>query len=403
MDAKVKNGIAVLEEFLQEKYVENFDNIEKDDNSKIANLVSVCPNYFYVPRVEGFGLLDYIEYDGKAFYLIKKQNLPEEIRESLVGGDAGKGEYTDYVSLNDVYGVTSNLKVYYCSGGLDSIQNLAKEDVDNAKERDVFTDLENDGLGKLLSPYDSSKDGKIQSTEISSITELELTETVDLKNIYNLYSLEKLIIKEVKDIDLTGIENCMNLKYIWFYKGSAKSYEPIGKLEEKLTTLIFSGAIQTDVEKLCSEIKDYELTGLTYLAFFGSGLTYNASGPVYFMNVTDRRAWEARISEFTTLIPFNDLKDSTKKSIKYLWLFGNKLENLNELNGFENLIYLNAMGNNLNNIEGLKNCKKIEYLRLDNNKFNDNDLKQNNETDSLYCLQNLSELNWLDISINSRY
>ena len=268
MSAKQKSGIAILEEFLQEKYVENFDSIEKDNNTKIANLVSVCPDYFYVPKNKGFGVLDYIEYEGKAFYLIEKKSLPEEIRESLVGGDAGKGEYTDYVSLNDVYGVNSELKVYYCSEGLDTIQNLAKEDIDDAKERDVFTDLGNNGLGKLLSSYDANKDGKIQSTEISSIKELELTQDTDLKDIYNLYSLEKLVIKEVQNVDLTGIENCMKLKYVWFYYSSAKNYEPIGKLGEKLNYLYFTKAVDSDLEKLCNDLKNYDLSKLSYLAFW---------------------------------------------------------------------------------------------------------------------------------------
>ena len=267
MSAKQKQGIAALEEFLQEKYVEKFEDFEESKN-RIANFVVAYPEYFYVPRVEGFGVLDYIEYEGKAFYLIKKQNLPEEIREGLVGGDVGQGEYTDYVSLNDVYGVNSSLKVYYCYGGLDSIQNLGKDDVDNAVERDVFEDLENSGLGKLLAPYDSNKDGKIQSTEVSSITELEVTENIDLKDIYNLYSLEKLVIKEVKNVDLSGIENCMKLKLVWFYYSSAKNYEPIGMLGEKLNNLYVSGAINTDLEKICDDLKKYDLSKLEYLAFW---------------------------------------------------------------------------------------------------------------------------------------
>ena len=32
MNAKIENGIAVLEEFLQEKYVENFENLSEREN-----------------------------------------------------------------------------------------------------------------------------------------------------------------------------------------------------------------------------------------------------------------------------------------------------------------------------------------------------------------------------------
>ena len=344
-------------------------------------------------------MLDYIEYNGKAFYLIEKKNLPEEIRESLVGGDAGNGEYTDYVSLNDVYGVNSDLKVYYCSGGLDSIQNLGKDDVDDAVERDVFTDLESDGLGKLLSQYDSSKDGKIQSSEISSITQLEVTENIDLSDIYNLYSLEKLIIKEVQNVNLSGIENCMKLNYIWFYNSPAVSYEPVGKLGGKLTQLYFSHINDTYLEKVCEDIKNYDLSGLTHLGIFGGTGNFN-SGPEKYLGVTDRNInFGQRVDEVTTLDPLSKIKNQL--SIKYLWIRSCKITNLNGIKDFTNLIYLNSYGNSLNDINGLEKLTNIEYLRLANNSFNDEATKQNDNRDSLYVLQKLTKLFWLDIATNS--
>ena len=250
------------------------------------------------------------------------------------------GKYTDYVSLNDVYGVNSRLKVYYCSGGLDSIQNLGKDDIDEAKERDVFTDLEN-GLGKLLSPYDANKDEKIQSTEISSITRLEVTEAMDLKDIYNLYSLERLIINGVQDVDLTGIENCLKLNNILFFKGSAKSYEPIGKLGGKLNKLFFYIIKDGEFQKLCSNLSNFELTGLNYLGFFNSD-SWQISvdrGPWMDLNATDRSETATRMTELTDISMLNNFNSSTKLAVKYLWIVGSKIENLNGLDEFENLIY----------------------------------------------------------------
>ncbi len=270
MTAKQKQGIVALEEFLQEKYLEKYEDFEENSN-RIANFVKAYPEYFYVPREKGFGVLDYIEYNGKAFYLIEKENLPEEIKGQLVGGEAGNGEYTDYLGLNDVYGVNSKLKVYYCSGGLDSIQNLGKEEVDDAVERDVFTldSTNSNELGSLLSVYDSNKDGKIQSSEISSITELEITEAVDLKDIYNLYSLEKLIINKVQGIKLDGIENCMKLKFIWFFESSTLDYTPVGKLGDKLTNLYFSISDGNDyLSNLCEDLSNYDLPNLAYLGLW---------------------------------------------------------------------------------------------------------------------------------------
>lgn len=65
-NANMKSGIAVLEEFLHEKYVENY-NIN-ESSKKLFYLIKMYPQYFYIPRLEGYGGLDYIETEGKSLY-----------------------------------------------------------------------------------------------------------------------------------------------------------------------------------------------------------------------------------------------------------------------------------------------------------------------------------------------
>ena len=82
--------MVALEEFLQEKYVENYEKFETDE-LKINVLEQEYPQYFYIPRNENVGNLNYIvDSDGNALYPIKKSGLPDEIKDGLVGGDAGK-------------------------------------------------------------------------------------------------------------------------------------------------------------------------------------------------------------------------------------------------------------------------------------------------------------------------
>ena len=177
MSAKQKQGMAALEEFLQQKYVEIYNDVEENDNiNKVEELMNINKYsvFFYIPSNEGIGGLRYVvDSEGHALYLIKKANLPEEIKEGLVGGDAGEGTYNDYVGLNDVYGVTTNLKVYYCSGGLDTLQGLARENLDNDNpRREVFS--KDAPMSKLLSKYDIDKDGVISAEETKSVKNLEL-------------------------------------------------------------------------------------------------------------------------------------------------------------------------------------------------------------------------------------
>ena len=117
--------MAALEEFLQEKYVENFENMESSDNSKtpVENMIDLYSEWFYRTGSNYYVLKDYTYKDEEGntksdlikVRLIRKKNLPKEIQESLVGGDAkgldGK-EDSDYGydNLKDVYGVTRRFK-----------------------------------------------------------------------------------------------------------------------------------------------------------------------------------------------------------------------------------------------------------------------------------------------------
>ena len=81
MEAKVKIGIAQLEEFLQEEYVENYDKMSEQD-IKVKGLRDSYPEYFYDPAEDDYGVEHYVtDSKGHALYLIKKQNLPNEIKE----------------------------------------------------------------------------------------------------------------------------------------------------------------------------------------------------------------------------------------------------------------------------------------------------------------------------------
>ena len=104
MDAKFNSGIAVLEEWVQQKYVDFYDDVDKY-NSKPELLNAKIKNFLLKD-----GTKIYVTYNGKMYYLINKSSLPKEIQEQLVGGDTT--EYSQYIRLQDVYGVTSDLKIY---------------------------------------------------------------------------------------------------------------------------------------------------------------------------------------------------------------------------------------------------------------------------------------------------
>ena len=204
MDVNIKNSVAVLEEFLQEEYVEIYDKeVNNSEFSKIELLQKYYKDYFYIPKEENIGNLNYVvNSDGKALYLIKKSGLPKNIQEMIKGGsDEGK-TYTDYQSLNDVYGVTKDLKVYYSSGPEAQIFALSKDlelDDDNL-QRKVFDNQS--GYFETLSSYDIDKNGEVSVEELKSVVSLTIDSTSNINSLSDLYNLvsflpTKIVVKEL--------------------------------------------------------------------------------------------------------------------------------------------------------------------------------------------------------------
>lgn len=341
--------------------------------------------YFYQPT---FGLLNYVvDSDGDALYLIDKEQLPEEIKGQLVGGNAGNKEYSDYVSLNDVYGVTSDLKVYYCSGGKDTIYGVTKDDLDKDNpQREVFgtgSSSDNEYKNELKElGFDKNGDGEISAEEAQSVKELTIggdSSITSLEGLYNLVSLQKLIIENKELKNLVGIENCPLLYYVFFNGSTIEDYSAMSALGNRLTTLYFYNIDDEEFSKACNGIKGAKYTNLEKLAVVGNyAYIYPQIGNMIetYNGVTDKKCKKT----ISTLAPLSCLSDETKKAVKYLSINNNNLkdEDLKSISGFTNLYLLRAEYNSftdnttntkygLKTLDGLEDMKKLTYLYASNN------------------------------------
>ena len=395
--------MAALEEFLQERYVENYDNLDVDNN-KVEELMKIneYSRFFYIPSNEGIGTLKYVvDSDGHALYLINKSGLPDEIREVLIGGDAGNKTYSYYASLNDVYGVTKNLKVYYCSNGVDSILGLAKEnlDVDN-QNRDVFTSEKNKGIVDLLGSYDKNGDGKLSFLETKSISKLTINKDsgiTDFSDFYNFVNLQELTLDNLNLKNLNGIENISRLNYIYIKNCTIENYSNIGLLGKSLKYLYFYNVTDTEVEKLCDKsvgISNYELPNLEYFAISGTE-NYICSTVTSFDSIKSENI-------IKSIEPLENFNDTTKKAIKYVSLQNNNLTDISTLDDFTNIYLLRLENNSLKNLTGIKNLNNLAYLYTMNNSLGEGELstEKNSEVDSLAPLEGKKKLNTIDITNN---
>ena len=364
-NATYMQSVAVLEEYLNNFYVEHYEDMNGAD-SKILTMINLEPSWFYIPANEGIGGLRYVvDADGHALYLIKKSGLPEDIRSQIRGGDAGEGTYADYVALNDVYGVTENLQVYYCSSGTDSIMGVTTDEL-NADNplREVFNKDDNSAFYNLLSNFDiadasGNKDGILTAEELKAVTQLTINSSsgiTDFSEFYNLSSLKELTIDGVNLNNVAGIENCPQLNYIFFKSSTVADYSSLSGVK-KLKYLYVYNIDDNELNKLCTGIKDAEFRSLEYLAISGNQSYISET------QIKNKISGGKSLRTITDLIPLSTLTDTTKKAVKYLSIQCNNINgDLSALSEYTNLILLRCEYNNITSLAGMENMNKLVYL-----------------------------------------
>ena len=363
-NATYMQSIAALEEYFNNYYVEHYEEMSKKDESKVLTLTTLEPNWFYIPANEGIGGLRYIvDSEGHALYLIKKSGLPDEIKNQIKGGEAGEGTYADYSKLNDVYGLTSDLKVYYCSNGTDSIMGKTVEDLDaDSPRRPVFKVAENSDIYNLLKDFDNTdgeSDGVLTAEEVKSVTNLTINSTsniTDFSSFYNLVSLRELTIDSKTLNNLAGIENCPQLNYVYFKSSVIADYSNLSKVN-KLKYLYLYDIDDNELNTLCNGIKDAQFSNLEYLAVVGNGSYISDT------KVTTSYNSKKTTKVITNLVPLESLSSATKNAVKYLSINNNNITgDLTEIKDFVNLILMRCEYNQLTSLNGMKNMNNIAYL-----------------------------------------
>ena len=409
MNAKVKNGMAILEEFLQEEYVGNYDKMTEQD-IKVKGLRDSYPEYFYDPAEDNYGVEHYVtDSKGHALYLIKKQNLPNEIKESLVGGDAGEGKYSDYASLNDVYGVTFDLKVWYSSGN-GELYGITEGELDLDDLRRTVLTGDSD-IAKLVS---KREDGIVTANDVQEVKRLTINNTVkSLKDLYVLTSLEELTLEGVTLENLDGIENATSLNYVFFKSSKIEDYSSLKKLGKKLKYLYFYDIDDAELDRVCTNIQDGNFEKLEYMAIVGVE---------HAINSVDKGISNQRTSDkvITNLLPFSKLKGNVVGRVKYLSLQSNSISDtenkdstkilaLENISEFKSLYLLRIERNNLTSLKGLENMANLNYLYCSynnlgaNEEYNplgdgtDEENGKDEVNDSLVSLKNKTNLLYLNL------
>ena len=378
-NATYMQSITALEEYLQTEYVKYYDETENYTN-KIELLSSKLGNLCLKD-----GTKNYITYDGKMYYLINKQALPDDVKNQLKGGDTT--EYLKYIRLQDVYGVTPDLKVYYCESGtdnalgtldsteLDPSTPLKKINQDVEMKSAITEALESIGVTvgeNGVTVGDASKiknlelDGsKHNITSISGLSELSSLKTVTLSNL-NLNDLE-------------GLQNCTLLYYVYFKNCKINDYSKLATVLDLQYLYLYlpPSMSEADANAQVNNLGNglANATELNKVEYFGiSGtidlfeLNYNYSLGYDYDKYTFYKSSSSNLSDISGL---NNISANIKNNIKYIYLNNNKFSSIEPLKDFTNIYELDIMGNaNLTNLDGLENHNIVyltaQYCKLSN-------------------------------------
>ena len=389
-NATYMQSVAVLEEYLNSYYIGHYEGMQKNEN-KVIELqnYSESSNWIYSPRKNGYGACDYVvDENGKAYYLINKSALPEDIKNELRGGDTEGKTYREYTLLEDVYGVTSDLKVYYCKNE-DEIIGISKEELDLDNPLRVVFD-ENSKWANLINGGES-----VTAENIKSINKLSLTGDIseaDLKELYNFVSLKELTIKDANIQSLSGIENATRLTDIIVenstiadYSGLSKlsniEYIKLDKVASSQVEILFTqnaGAIWKNLNKIeisnCSNLQNIECMdllaneskiSLKELDFSNNNL-FSLNGIQNYTNIKEIRVDSNRnLTSLKELANMNNLVNVFAQSCNLgaNEVYNTSLENNGKNENEDALVSL--VGKNLKNLylNGNVNLKWISYIK----------------------------------------
>ena len=372
-NAMYMQSIAALEEYLQTEYVKYYDETE-NYTSKIELLSSKIGNLCLKD-----GTKNYITYDGKMYYLINKQALPDDVKNQLKGGDTT--EYLKYIRLQDVYGVTPDLKVYYCESGTDSVLGtLDSTELDpNTPLKKINQDAEmKSAITEALASVGVTvgEDG-VTVGDVSKLKNIELDGSkhniTSISGLSEISTLQNLELKNIKIDNLDGIETCTKLNYILLDNCMINNYSNIANvlglkyLYMYLPPAMSETDANTQVSNLSLGMKNAkDMNKLEYVGIFGENYLkdfYGVDTPgrnIMEMSSTNR-------SNLTDISSLSNWANSVKQSIKYMYLNNNSFSTIECLQDYNNIYELWTLDNkNLSTLKGLENHNNLKYIATQN-------------------------------------
>ena len=378
-NTKYTQSVATLQEFLNQFYVENYEELQNTENKAeaLANY-SKSSNWFFKTS-NGY----IVDKNGKAHYFLKTENLPDDIKTQIMGGNSEGKTYGDYINGIDVYGVTKNLEVYYFKDGIEDSFGINYANLpDENPTREVFG--ADSQWAKLVNGNGEQK--SLTLRDMKDITTLEINENSNISSfseIYNFTSLKKLTLKNVNMQSLDGLDNVRDLQYLYLKNVKIEDYNAIKKLTNlKYLYVERNGNTEeidnSQIEKMLDVMAGIDYAKLNYFGIFGvNQIDYYYGGSSFDLSTH---------SNLKSIAKLNDFTQNTKDAIKYLYLNNNSITDFSSIANFKNIYILRIESNYATELDFLKNMTQLQYLTIANNKIINTNVFDKSEFNSMVYL-----------------
>ena len=346
---------SVLEEYLKEDYIQTVSNNSINNNSSITKseeMAKLHSNYFFHNGTYDYVIFEH-EYkengESKVEFLkirlINKNNLNEDLKKQLEGGDANGGERDAYLNFKDVYGVTDDLSVFYCNDGISSAIGANYLDSSPFDNSAIIYD-ENSVASKALAETGSTSTKDLTISDLRGVSELvvsNLSGAVNLEFLVDMPNLTKLTLNNYQG-SLSGLGYPLNLNSIYFNNDKKVTNINYSGLDQakNLIQITFYNPNDTEVQKMCLEMSKSNYNSLKQISLTGY---LEVSPNFYISNFSLTKTGPTARSELTSISDLNLLKAETKASIEVLFVNNNRLQSLDGIQGFVNLKKLYACNN----------------------------------------------------------
>lgn len=332
-----------------------------------------------------------LEYDGeeKTFYLLNTKNLTKMFGEDVKILDLN----TNYETLNEVYAITADLRVFYLPNGeLSNAIGIDPADIQATdNNRIVF-----EAGSEIANNLNDGKEMTVQQVKVHKKVSIDSNSTITtLKDIGKLSNMQELIINNEIIESLDGIENAESLKVLRLYGNKLESFKGINKCVnlEKIYLHNFS---DEQFKELCTAMKNTNYTKLKVFAAVGYWHDHYSEDfkderyvipKIYASGIVENKNMA-----LTNISPLSYLTSKTKSSINTVLLNNNAITDASVLSGFSNIKYLKIDGNDLTTLNGIVNHSKMIYLRVAGNKLVPNALDALKDSTGKATLPNLTTL-----------